>query len=179
MARRYSRSVHGGVFYDDLRDAVNELRRSDREAAKAVTRGLRKSAILVQKKAHANQQAQSAPRTPTLRGAISRYAQQKEAGLILRLIRYPWAAPMEFGGNVAYLWYRPPGHPDGRHGWKGPQSQLGVRQFKPWVGNRWSQERQSGYVAQPAVMESLPQVLDIVADDVLDEIRKYLGGTKT
>lgn len=169
MARRYTSRFDSGIAIDELSKLVNDLRRSDRDAARAVGRGFRKSAVFVQRAAWANQAAQKHPRTPKAKGAISRFANQKSAGLILRSHaqgRYPWAAPMEFGGNTAYLWGR-----------KVPQKSLAERQFKPWVGNQNTINRRSGYVVQPAIIDNLDYVANTVGDDVLKAIADQIGAT--
>jgi hypothetical protein len=169
MARTFTtRSPAGGVGIPGFDKAVKELRSFDPKAAKAVARGLRKASVMVQATARSWMHRQRRPRTPTAARAVGRFANQKGAGITLRARKYPWAVPMEYGGETAFLW-----------GKIRRQKDLRSRQFRPWVGNvkaRSPLANDDGYVYQRAIWEDRRRIAERLADDVLGELANHIGG---
>lgn len=136
----------GELIVEGLDEIVRDLRSLDRTLPRAVSRGF-KDTLTAHTLRAARRNLAGLGHVPNKQGAITVFATQREAGLKLRVSRYPWIAGAEFGAHR-------------------------YRQFMPWVGNQYTGTSNfPGY----AVGTALRATIDIVDRDMLDVIAESLG----
>lgn len=143
--------MNTALAVEGLAETVKGLKRASSTLPKAVSAAHREIVTrTVKPKALSNLMSQRSPKVPKKRGMIGHFATQREAGLILRARRYPWALGGEFGS------FRFP-------------------QFKKWVGNRYiSIVDLPGYIIGPAIEKSLPKVEAIYTRTVIRHIQEAI-----
>jgi len=138
-----------GFEVDGLRELISDLKAFDSSLGRAVSKGFRDAMNQnLLPTAQANMGGQPVPKQAAM---ITAYGQQKEAGLVLRYARFPWAAGAEWGSKQ-------------------------YRQFRPWVGNAWTgASRFPGYMIGAAFTTHLPTLEKKIVDAVKDAVLRKVG----
>ena len=133
----------GELIVEGLNELVKDLRALDRKLPRKVGQGF-KQTLTAHTLRPARRNLAALSHVPNRRGAVSVFASQREAGLKLRVSKYPWIAGAEFGSHQ-------------------------YRQFLPWVGNQYTgADDFPGYIVGPALRATIDKVdrdmLDVIAE---------------
>lgn len=134
---------------EGLNDTARALRRVNRDLPRVLALIHREAATDVQRGAQARLAGEPVPKRT---GVIGRSASARQASVVLKYSRYPWAAGAEWG-SIRY------------------------RQFRRWRGNQFTPALPGGpgYLIQPTIASKLSDIEREYADGVVEAFREALA----